>query len=585
MGISNFIMLLSGVALFLFGMNFMGDGLKRVAGNKLEVILYKLSSTPLKSVLLGTGVTAVIQSSSATSVMTVGFVNSGMMKLKQAVGVILGAVLGTSITGWVVCLSMINGGTGWTQILSTDTLTCIIAIIGVILIMFSKKTFRKNVGMIMMGFAVLMIGIGLMSDSVSPLKDSPAFTNLLTNFSNPFIGILAGLLITSVLQSASATVGIIQALSVTGAISFSVAFPILLGIGIGASVPVILSAIGAKVNGKRAAFTYLLINVLGATIFGILYYVLDLIFKFSFVNETMTSFSIAFVNTLYRLSVVIVLIPIISLLEKITVVIFKEDETEIEDVSTINNLQDRLINYPSVAIEQSKNAINDMASKAEKNLNRAFDLMFNYNENVFDIIQEKESVIDKYEDKLGTFLVKLTEKEINKEQNRQISKFLHALSDLERIGDHAVNISETAKEIYEKKIEFSSGAYNELQVMEKAIKEIVADTVDAFVNENVQKAFDVEPLEECIDNVCDQIKLNHILRVQQGECTLLYGFVFNDILTNFERIADHCSNIAVAMIELESDELNSHRYLEELKDKDTSRFKDKVKEYSLKYKI
>lgn len=585
MGISNFIMLLSGVALFLFGMNFMGDGLKRVAGNKLEVILYKLSSTPLKSVLLGTGVTAVIQSSSATSVMTVGFVNSGMMKLKQAVGVILGAVLGTSITGWVVCLSMINGGAGWTQILSTDTLTCIIAIIGVILIMFSKKTFRKNVGMIMMGFAVLMIGIGLMSDSVSPLKDSPAFTNLLTNFSNPFIGILAGLLMTSVLQSASATVGIIQALSVTGAISFSVAFPILLGIGIGASVPVILSAIGAKVNGKRAAFTYLLINVLGATIFGILYYVLDLIFKFNFVNETMTSFSIALVNTLYRLGVVIVLIPIISLLEKITVAIFKEDETEIEDVSTINNLQDRLINYPSVAIEQSKNAINDMASKAEKNLSRAFGLMFNYNENVFDIIQEKESVIDKYEDKLGTFLVKLTEKEHNKEQNRQISKFLHALSDLERIGDHAVNISETAKEIYEKKIEFSSGAYNELQVMEKAIKEIVADTVDAFVNENVEKAFDVEPLEECIDNVCDQIKLNHILRVQQGECTLLYGFVFNDILTNFERIADHCSNIAVAMIELESDELNSHRYLEELKDKDTSRFKDKVKEYSLKYKI
>lgn len=585
MNISNIITLISGIALFLFGMSFMGDGLKRVAGNKLEVILYKLSGTPLKSVLLGTGVTAVIQSSSATSVMTVGFVNSGMMKLKQAIGVILGSVLGTSITGWVVCLSMISGGNGWTQIISTDTLTCIIAIIGVSMIIFSKKTMYSNIGMIMMGFSVLMIGIDLMTGAVAPLKDSDVFINIIVNLSNPLLGMLAGIVMTSVLQSASAAVGILQTLSVTGAFSFYSAFPLILGISIGSSVPVILSAIGAKINGKRAAFTYLYVNCIGAVLFGIIFYLLDSFLDFSFVNQNMTAVSISMLNTVYRLGIVLILSPVISFIEKLTVKMFREKEGEVEDLSTIDNLQDRLIAYPAVAIEQSRNAINAMATKAQKNLIRSFDLLSNYKSSDFDIIQEKETVIDKYEDKLGTFLVKINAKELNRTQNKEISKFLHALSDFERIGDHAVNLSETAKEIYEKKIVFSEKANSDLEIIQKAILEIVDMTVRAFIDENIDLALSVEPLEECIDNLCDQIKLNHIMRVQKTECKLIYGYVFNDILTSYERIADHCSNIAVAMIELESDELNSHRYLDDLKNKNTSRFKDSLEVYTEKYKI
>lgn len=585
MNISNIITLISGIALFLFGMCFMGDGLKRVAGNKLEVILYKLSGTPLKSVLLGTGVTAVIQSSSATSVMTVGFVNSGMMKLKQAIGVILGSVLGTSITGWVVCLSMISGGNGWTQIISTDTLTCIIAIIGVSMIIFSKKTMYSNIGMIMMGFSVLMIGIDLMTGAVAPLKDSDVFINIIVNLSNPLLGMLAGIVMTSVLQSASAAVGILQTLSVTGAFSFYSAFPLILGISIGSSVPVILSAIGAKINGKRAAFTYLYVNCIGAVLFGIIFYLLDSFLDFSFANQNMTTVSISMLNTVYRLGIVLILTPVISFIEKLTVKMFREKEGEVEDLSTIDNLQDRLIAYPAVAIEQSRNAINAMATKAQKNLIRSFDLLSNYKSSDFDIIQEKETVIDKYEDKLGTFLVKINAKELNRTQNKEISKFLHALSDFERIGDHAVNLSETAKEIYEKKIVFSEKANSDLEIIQKAILEIVDMTVRAFIDENIDLALSVEPLEECIDNLCDQIKLNHIMRVQKTECKLIYGYVFNDILTSYERIADHCSNIAVAMIELESDELNSHRYLDDLKNKNTSRFKDSLEVYTEKYKI
>ena len=585
MGISDILTLLSGIALFLFGMNFMGDGLKKVAGNKLEMILYKLSSTPLKSVLLGTGVTSVIQSSSATSIMTVGFVNSGMMKLRQAIGVILGAVLGTSITGWIICLSMINGGAGWTQIISTDTLTCAIAIIGVIMILFSKKTIYNNIGMILMGFAVLMIGIDLMSGAVAPLKESAAFTGVLVSFSNAFLGMLAGLIITCVLQSASAAVGILQALSITGAINFSIAFPLILGIGIGSSTPVVLSSIGAKINGKRAAYTYFFVNLLGAIVFGVSVYTIDYFIDLTIMDKQLTSISIAALNSIYRFLIVITLSPFISFIEKFLNFVFKDKENEIEDTSTINNLQDRLIEYPSVAIEQTKIAVNDMAEKSVKNLNRSLSLLFNYSPSAFNLIQEKENVIDKYEDKLGSFIVKMTKKELNNTQNKDISRILHALGDFERIGDHAVNISETAKEIYEKKMQFSEEAIKEIGILIEAVKEITEVTVSAFKNQDFNSSIAIESLEDCIDNLCDEIKHKHILRVKRGQCSLLYGYVFNDILTNMERISDHCSNIGVALIQNEDEDINQHEYIENLKNKDTSGFENLLIKYTNKYSL
>ena len=376
-----------------------------------------------------------------------------------------------------------------------------------------------------------------------------------------------------------------QALSVTGVFTFGIAFPLILGIAIGCSTPVILSSIGAKTNGKRAAFSFLIINIVGVSLLGSLYYILNAIFNFSFSNETLNAVSIALVNSVFRLSVVVILFPFLNQIENLLIKLFKEDESEIEDVSSIDNLQDRLVDYPAIAIEQSRTAINDMAAKAEKNLNRAFDILFNYKSSMFEVIQEKESVIDKYEDRLGTFLVKLNEKELEHRQNREISKFLYALSDFERIGDHAVNISETAKEIYEKKVEFSSDTLREIGILQSAIKEIVHITVLAFIDEDIDLALCVEPLEECVDGLCDQLKLNHIMRAQNSNYTLLYGYIFNDILTNYERISDHCSNVAVAMLELESDELNSHQYIDEMKSKDSARFKQQLEKYVSKYNL
>ena len=585
MGISNIISLLSGIALFLFGMAFMGEGLKKVAGNKMELILYRLSSTPLKGVLLGAGVTAAIQSSSATSVMVVGFVNSGMMKVRQAIGIILGAVLGTSITGWIVSLSMIEGGSGWTEIFSTATLTGVIAVIGIILRMFCKKEVKKKIGNIMMGFAILMYGMSVMSSAVAPLKDSPEFISILTRFSNPLIGILVGLLFTSLLQSASAAVGILQMLAVTGAIDFSMAFPIIMGIAIGAALPVLFSALGANVNGKRSAFVYLLINLLGAGIVGILFYIINAFAHFSFMNTAMDTFGIALLNTVYRLAVLIILLPLIGQMEKIVMTLFKEDAEDAEEMADIDRLEERFIQYPAIAIEQSRTAMNSMASKADKNLSRALDLLDAYSEDGFIKIQEKEDVIDKYEDRLGTYLVKLTAKELNPKQNIEISKCLHTLSDFERIGDHAVNIAEAAMEIHEKKIIFSQDAAKELDTIKDAVSEIVANTKEAFINEDIELASKIEPLEEWIDVLCDDMKMHHVKRIQTGECTLLHGFVFNDLMTNYERIADHCSNIAVAMIGLKSNELNSHAYLNELKKEPNSRFNRYYDQYSQKYSI
>lgn len=587
MDISNIIALLSGVALFLFGMLFMGDGLKSVAGNKLEIILYRLSSTPLKGVLLGTGVTAVIQSSSATSIMVVGFVNSGMMKVRQAIGIVLGAILGTSVTGWIICLSAVEGdGASWVTLFSTATLTGVIAVTGIILRMFCKGRTTKHVGDILLGFAVLMTGMNAMSDAVSPLRDSPVFIEYLTKFSNPIFGILLGLLITCVLQSASATVGILQALSMTGAIRFEVALPIIMGIAIGAAVPVLLSALGSGVNGKRTAFVYLLIDVLGVIFWGIVFYSVNAIIGgFSFMSNVMDMASIAFINTLFRFLTVILLTPFIGILEKIVTFIFPENPDDEEDTADIDRLEERFIAHPAIALEQSREAVCSMARKSRKNLARSFSLMTDYSDDLYNRIQSKEEVIDRYEDKLGTYLVKLTGVEMSGEQSRDISKFLHTIGDFERIGDHAVNISHVAKEIHDKHLTFSGDALHDLNTLISAVSEIVILTTDAFEAGDLAMAAKVEPLEEVIDNLCDEIKIRHVQRVCSGECTLEHGFVFSDLLTNYERIADHCSNIAVAMIELSRDVFDIHEYLNELKKNNSNNFKEAYSEFDRRYDL
>ena len=604
MGISDVISLLGGIALFLFGMSLMGDGLKKVAGSKLELVLYRLSSTPLKGVLLGTGVTAVIQSSSATSVMVVGFVNSGMMKVRQAISVIMGAILGTSITGWILCLSYIPGGSGLVQLLSTEVITGIVAVIGIILRMGSGRTSSRHVGDILLGFAVLMYGMSAMSGAVSPLRESEEFIRILTSFSNPLLGILVGVAFTSVLQSASAAVGILQALSITGAITFEIAFPIIMGIAIGAAVPVLLSALGANLNGKRTAFVYLLIDVLGVVIWATVFYIANAIahfdfmtmtmttvsialmntLHFPFLTDTMTAVSIALMNTLFRLATLVVLFPLIGAMERLVVFLFP-DTGLIAEEQDMDRLEERFLQHPALSIEQSRLVTNSMAERAAGNLLDAMALRTNYSEKALQNVEETESLIDRYEDKLGTYLMKITSRSLSATQSEEVSKFLHTISDFERISDHALNISQTAKEIHDKEVEFSAAALHELEVMESALREILEVAIEAFVSNDIQQAARVEPLEEIIDGLCDEMKSHHVVRLQSGVCTLGQGFIFNDLLTNYERVADHCSNIAVAIIELESDSFDTHEYLSSVRAMKSHSFARYYEEYQEKYHL
>ena len=584
MSVADVISLLGGIALFLFGMSLMGEGLKKVAGSRLELVLYKLSSTPLKGVLLGTGVTAVIQSSSATSVMVVGFVNSGMMKVKQAIGVIMGAILGTSVTGWILCLSSLEGGSGVVQLLSTEVLTGIVAVVGIILRMFTGKTSNRYVGEILLGFAVLMYGMSAMSGAVSPLRESEAFIRILTSFSNPILGILVGLAFTSVLQSASAAVGILQALAITGAVTFEVALPIVMGIAIGAAVPVLLSALGANLNGKRTAFIYLLIDVLGVLIWALLFYGANAIIHFTFLDAVLSSVSIALMNTLFRLATVIVLLPCIGLMEHMVELLFPDDGSAAEE-QEMDRLEERFLQHPALSIEQSRLVTNSMAERAEGNLLVAVGLRNRWSDKDFRMVGETESVIDRYEDKLGTYLMKITSKSLSQSQSEEVSKYLHTISDFERISDHALNISEAAKEIHDKDLQFSPEACHELDVIESAVREILSIAVGAFVENDPQRAARVEPLEEIIDGLSDEMKSHHVDRLQSGSCTLNQGFVFNDLLTNYERVADHCSNIAVAIIELESDSFDTHEYLNSVRAMKSSSFARYYEEYKQEYHL
>lgn len=586
MGIAEVLSLLGGVALFLFGMSLMGDSLKMVAGSKLEVVLYRLSGTQLKGILLGTGVTAVIQSSSATSVMVVGFVNSEMMKVRQAIGIIMGAIIGTSVTGWIICLSDIGGNTsGWMQLLSTETLTSVVALIGIILYMFSGDMSRRHVGGILMGFAVLMFGMKAMSGAVSGLKDDENFVRILTDFSNPILGIIVGMAFTSVLQSASAAVGILQALAITGAVSFEVAFPIIMGIAIGAAVPVLLSAMGASADGKRTALSYLIIDLFGVIIVSVIFYAVNAFVHFGFMSRTMTAVSIAFVNTLFRVVIVMILAPMTGLIEKFVSLFVKDDKERLKGLRDMDLLEERFLTHPALSIEQSRQVINSMARCVVKNVTDALSLVDKYTKDGFAEVQKEEELVDRYEDKLGTYLVQITRLELTKQQNIMVGKYLHSITDFERMSDHALNIAECAQEMHDKKLNFSKYATHELSVLRSAVSEIVALAVKAFVEDDLSVAYRIEPLEEKIDSLCDEMKLHHINRISDGTCTLQLGFVFNDLLTNLERMADHCSNIGVAMIELASGALETHDYYNKLMEETTDQFKESFAKYDAKFKL
>ncbi len=583
MSVSDVISLLSGIALFLFGMSLMGDGLKKVSGNKLEPILYRLSNTLPRGVLLGTGVTAVIQSSCATAVMTVGFVNSGMMKVRQGISVILGAILGTSITGWVICLSYIEGAGGMAELVSTATLTGLVAVGGITLRMFSKKQTLRHVGDIMMGFAVLMLGMSVMSDAVRGLGEAAWFTNMMTEMTHPVLGILVGALFTALLQSASAAVGIVQALSMTGAITFSAALPLLMGIAIGASAPVLFSAIGASVNGRRTALVYPVATGVGVALAAIFFYAANAALRFDFMERVMNPFSMALVNTVMRLTMTLALLPLTGVIEKLTAALIPDKKSAESDPGI--RLEERFLEHPALAIEQSRITINEMAETAEKAIVQGLNLLSDFSEEGFDSVHELEELVDKYEDSLGTYLVKLTGREMTDAQNDDVSEYLHTLSDFERISDHALNLAGNARELREKDVHFSAAAAHELDVLCAAMGQVVSMTVTAFRERDLYLAGRVEPLEAFIDDLCDRMKLNHVARLQRGVCTIHQGFVFNDIVTNCERVSDHCSNIAVAMIELSGDEFQTHEYLSTLRETESDRFKEAYEEYSKHFPI
>lgn len=583
MGFTNVVTLLTGIALFLFGMTLMGDGLKKVAGSSLELVLYRLSGTPIKGIILGTGVTAVIQSSSATSIMVVGFVNSGMMKVNQAIGIIMGAIIGTSITGWIICLSSIGGG-GIFEIISTTSLTALIAVVGIILKMFTKSETNHYLGDIMLGFAVLMFGISTMSGSVEPLRESQQFISMMTSFTNPILGILVGLVFTSVIQSASAAVGILQALAVTGAISFQLALPIIMGIAIGAAVPVLLSALGATVTGKRTALIYLMVDTLGVIIFSILFYSANAVFDFSFMNIPMNMFMIAILNTVFRVVIVAMQAPFISVLERVVKFIIK-DKTEVaEELRDVDRLEERFLDHPALAIEQTRETINTMARLTRRNILDARRLLAEYSDKGMEKVKEIEGIVDTYEDKLGSYLVKIMKREMSDEQNKTVNKYYHAITDFERISDHALNLGECAEELNQKKIEFTEDASKELKVLLLAVEEVLDLAVKAFVEDDMEAAYSIEPLEETIDNLCDEIKLRHVDRIAVGKCKYTNGFVFNDILNNCERIGDHCSNIGIAE-KSTTHEMASHDTLSFMELEREHGFDRKLAQYAEKYSL
>lgn len=589
MNIFMILSLVGGLALFLYGMQMMGDGLKKASGGKLEMILEKLTSNKLMAVLLGAGVTAVIQSSSATTVMVVGFVNSDIMPLSRAVGVILGANVGTTVTAWILSLTEITGENIFLQLLKPSSFSPILAIIGVGMLMFSKKEKRRDAATIVLGFAILMFGMDMMSGAVEPLSEMEEFKNVLLMFANPVLGMLVGWGLTVIIQSSSASVGILQALSSSGAITNLTAIPLIMGANVGATTTAMLSSIGASRNAKRAALVHFYFNIIKTVAFMVIFYSLNSIFHFAFANEPATAVGIAVIHSTFNIVAAIIMTPISSILEKMaywTLPKTEEEETmKVPAQSDIQILDARFLETPGFALEQCKNAAIDMANYAKDGLFMAIDLIDKYDKKKANHVVELEQLVDHYEDELGSYLIKLSSRHLTEKDSQELSVLLHCIGDFERISDHAINIMESAKEMKEKELQFSKKAQEELAVFTSAIKDIVNTSILVFQEEDLKLATRVEPLEEVIDHLNVEVKKRHIKRLRKGKCTIEMGFVLADITTNYERVSDHCSNIALCLLQLNEDNFDTHIYQENISSADNEEFNTEYKKLRAHYEL
>ena len=578
--------MLGGLALFLYGMNAMGDGLAKVSGGKLERILEKLTSSPIKAVLLGCGVTAVIQSSSATTVMVVGFVNSGIMKLEQAVGVIMGANIGTTVTSWMLSLTGIESDNFFMQLLKPTSFSPILALIGVILIMFVKSEKKHDIGAIMLGFAILMFGMEMMSGAVEPLADVPEFTNILTMFSNPILGLIAGTVLTAVIQSSSASVGILQALCATGSVSFATALPIIMGQNIGTCVTAMISSFGAKKNAKRAALVHLYFNIIGTLVFMIAFYSINAVVHFSFLGHSANAAGIAVIHSVFNIVATVLLLPFRKGLVKLACLTMPDSEEDLALAAKDENVLDvRFLEKPAFAVQQAKHAAVDMAEVSRRAVFTAMDLLTDFNEEKADQVERYEQKVDHYEDEIGTYLMQISGGQISREDSQTVAMLLHSIGDFERISDHAMNLCEVARQMQKKEGKFSKKAVEELKIYTDAVREIIAMSYQAFEEEDLKKAEMVEPLEEVIDHIDKEEKKRHMKRLRKEKCTIELGFCLSDIAMNLERIADHCSNIAVYMIQINEDVLDTHEYLDQVKQEDNEDFDVMYNQYRKKYAL
>lgn len=584
MNVYDILNLLGGIALFLFGMHTLSASLEKLAGGKLETWLEKATSKPIKGVVLGAIITAVIQSSAATTVMIIGFVNSGLMKLSQAIGVIMGANIGTTATSWLLSLQSISGSDGFSflNLLKPTTFTPVLAVIGVILIMFTKSDKKKTIGMILAGFAVLMFGMNSMSSATAGLAENETFCNILMMFSNPVLGVIAGAVLTAVLQSSSASIGILQSIAIsTGKVTYSVALPLLLGQNIGSCVTALISSVGANKPAKRVAFVHLYFNVIGTVVFLSIFYLLNAFISMPFMEESLNAVGIAVIHTGFNVLATALFMPFTKQLEKIACLTVRDDSND--EKLTPMLLDERLLKTPSVAIEQCRNVCIRMARLTQETLKMSMEVVTTYDAKKCAEVIDNENAIDIFEDKIGSYILKISSKDLSENDSKIVSSMLHTIGDLERISDHAVNIVEAAEEMHSKKIKFSQQALRELPVIVNAVSEILDMSINAFVNNDVNLAKNVEPLEDVIDQLRSDLKTRHIERLRNGKCTIELGFILQDLLTNFERVSDHCSNIAVYLIQISDNSMDTHEYMNELKKLDRSEFMDEFNDYKNKY--
>ena len=590
MDIFSLLSMIGGLALFLYGMEVLGDGLKKASGGKLEHILEKLTSNKLMAVLLGAGVTAVIQSSSATTVMVVGFVNSGIMKLSQAVGVILGANVGTTVTAWILSLTDVNGSGFFLQLLKPTSFSPILAIIGVCLISMGKKERQKNIGTILIGFAVLMFGMDTMSTAVEPLAEQPEFSHILLMFSNPVLGMLVGLILTAVIQSSSASIGILQALCATGVVSYATAIPIIMGQNVGTCVTALISSAGASKNAKRAALIHLYYNIIKTVAFMVIFYALNAFIHFAFLEEAASALGVAVIHTAFNVAAVIIIFPVSWILEKLAYLTIPETEEEREKEAEtsrteIQLLDTRFLSTPGFALEQCKNVAVDMADYSREALFLAIQMLDKFDKASADRVVELENIVDHYEDEIGAYLVKLSSRHLTEKDSQHLSVLLHSIGDYERISDHAINIMEAAKEMHAKELDFSRKAREELGIYTGAIKDIINTSVLVFQEEDLKLAAMIEPMEEVIDYLSVEVKKRHMKRLRKGKCTIEMGFILSDIVTNYERVSDHCSNIALSLLQLNEENFEAHEYQVAISSKDNVAFTTEVKHLKERYQL